>query len=132
LSTESYKYFSEWILDYSQKILKTKHKLDGSSSGKTETDNENEAPKCSSSLKNENETLQSDEQMQAEKRKHQIAEKRRAKILAKLNKMQKNFIENNQEFYDETKTNSSKLNTYSSCSSESDVASMNFDESELL
>jgi len=70
--------------------------------------------------------------MQAEKRKHQIAEKRRAKIMAKLNKMQKNFIENNKEFYEETKTTSSVLNSYSSCSSESEAMSIDYDESENL
>lgn len=121
MKTESYKYFTEWILGSAQKILKIKHKLDPS---KSETENDNEAPKCST---HENETAQLDEQMQAEKRKHQIAEKRRARIMAKLNKMQKNFIEKNQEFYNETKTNS-----YMSCSSESEVASMNLDESESL
>ena len=121
MTTESYKYFTEWILGSAQKILKIKHKLDPS---RFETENDNEAPKCSS---NENEAAQLDEQLQAEKRKHQIAEKRRAKIMARLNKMQKNFIENNQEFYNETKTNS-----YMSCSSESEVVCMNLDESESL
>jgi hypothetical protein len=135
LSIDSYKYFSEWVLDYSQKLLKIKHKIDERSSSfdksEMENANSNEMPKCSSST-NENETSQLDEQMQAEKRKHQIAEKRRAKIMAKLNKMQKKFIENNKEFYDETKTASSTLNAYSSCNSESEAMSMDYDESENL
>ena len=136
LSTESYKLLAEWVLDYSQQLLKIKFKIEGhlSPSSKTEkekttgTTDEDDKAKCSTS-KSKNENAQLDEQVLAEQKRHHIAETRRAKIMAKLNQMQKNFIENNKEFYDETKT-VSQAQIFSSCSSESDMGSMNYEESE--
>lgn len=80
----------EWALDYSQRLLKLKHKID-------EHKQISEVTPTSSGSG-------ADEQSQKEKRKNQIAERSRAKVMAKLNKMQKNFMENYKELYEETKS----------------------------
>lgn len=55
-------------------------------------------------------SISNDEQTQKEKRKNQIAEKSRVKLLANMQKMQKNFIETYKDLYDETKTHSATDN----------------------
>jgi hypothetical protein len=104
-NNEQYKLLADWVLDYSQRLLKLKHKIeqqkhltaDGDGGGETTTATAVTSPS----------TSQSEEQNQKEKRKNQIAEKSRAKVMAKLNKQQKNFIETYKDLYEETKTSSS-------------------------
>ena len=129
--SNTHQLLADWTLQYAQKLLKLKHKVEQrspSATSETSASAVNEKPKSSKSDQEKatgETTTQQDEQTQAEKRKHQMAEKRRAKIMAKLNQLQKNFIENNQEFYDETKTS---VSTIHSSSSGSDLLS--FEEQE--
>ena len=103
ITTEPYKLLAEWALDYSQRLLKLKHKIDQQKNDEAKSSS-TEAKTSSAAVADDSSI--SDEQKQIEKRKHQIAEKRRAKVMAQLSQMQKNFISNHQEFYDETKLSS--------------------------
>ena len=88
-TTDQYKLLAMWNLEYAQRLtnLRTKiHAENGKQAG-------DESPK-------ETQT----EELQKEKRKNVIAEKRRAKVLAQLNQQQKKFIQSHKDFYDETKT----------------------------
>lgn len=87
---ESFKQMAIWINDYLLKLLKLKHKIDQQ---KIQLDKEG-----ASGLDAEKELK--------DKKKNEIAEKRRAKILAQLNLQSKKFIESHQNFYDETKISS--------------------------
>jgi hypothetical protein len=128
VTTEPYKLLAVWILDYSQKLLKLKTKIDeqkqltfasttsfntsGSGTGAVQDE-----ARSSSSLSNEPQTSSQasmeTEQMQKEKRKNLIAEKRRAKIMAQLNKQSNNFIESNKDFFDDIKTSSKPTSSHS-------------------
>lgn len=87
----------EWLLDYSHRLLKLKHKIDEQ---KQIIAGELISPE--SSL---------DDQTSKEKRKNQIAERSRAKVMAKLNKMQKSFMETYKDLYEETKSLSTSVDT---------------------
>ncbi len=125
VTTEPYKLLAVWILDYAQKLLKLKSKIDeqkqqafASTSSFTTSGGADEA-RSSSSLSNEllgqtsAQASMETEQMQKEKRKNLIAEKRRAKILAQLNKQSTNFIESNKDFFDDIKTSSKPMSSLS-------------------
>lgn len=90
----------EWLLDYSHRLLKLKHKID---EHKHSGVDEQSAAVVAAAAAAAAAVTTNDEAMQKEKRKNQIAEKSRAKVMAKLNKMQKNFMENYKELYEETK-----------------------------
>lgn len=89
-NNESYKQMAVWINDYALKLLKLKHKIDQQKSQHI----------CEGTSKVE------EEKAMTEKRKNEIAEKRRAKILAQLNLQSKKFIESHKSFYEETKVGS--------------------------
>lgn len=95
---EQYKLLTEWVLNYSQKLLKLKHKI------------EQQKQMVEEEAKTSAQSISNDEQTQKEKRKNQIAEKSRVKLLANMQKMQKNFIETYKDLYDETKTHSAADN----------------------
>lgn len=84
-NNEQFKLLAIWVNDYSQKLLKLKHKIDQQ---KSQTE-------ASTSLE--------EEKVLKEKRKNEIAEKRRAKIMAQLNLQSKKFIETHQDYFEETK-----------------------------
>ena len=124
LTTEPYKLLAAWTLDYSNRLIKLKSKIDeqkqhaynsGVLFSLSSTADEQQT-KWSSSLSNEQKEMETD---QRENRKKQIAEQRRAKVMAKLTKQSNNFIETNKEFFDEIKT-STKPN-----SSQSDQVMLN-------
>jgi E3 ubiquitin-protein ligase UBR2 len=104
ISNEPYKQLAMWVLNYSKKLLKLKHKIDQQQQ-KQEEEPSSQARSSSELVEQQEETSQS------EKRKNQIAEKKRAKIMAKINKMQKDFIHSYQDLYDETKQVGSSLTT---------------------
>ncbi len=110
-TTESYKLLVTWALDYSQKLLKLKSKIDKQ---KMSEEGGGESLVARSSQSDSLVMTQEacdDAQAQKEKRKNLIAEKQRAKVMAKLAKMQNNFLESNKEFYDEYKTSNVKADT---------------------
>ena len=88
----------EWVMEYSHRLLKLKHKIDEEKhlAGENVVVAESSAA-ASTAATDESSSLK-------EKRKNQIAEKSRAKVMAKLNKMQKNFMENYKDLYEETKS----------------------------
>ena len=110
--TEQYKLLAVWLNDYAKRLVKLKTKLSGDQFAKS-----SKQLNKTGSIDEPAETASPDqddlneENILKEKRKNLIAEKRRAKILAQLNLQQKNFIKNNQEFYDETKACSSSVGT---------------------
>lgn len=81
-STEQYKLLSMWILDYAQQLKQSKFE---SKSQVSEGVQETSTARSS---------ISPDGGIQKDKRKAN-AEKRRAKILAQLNRQQKTFIQNN-------------------------------------
>lgn len=87
---DSFKQMAIWVNDYLLKLLKLKHKID---QHKIQLDKE-----VLSKLDAEKELK--------DKKKKEIAEKRRAKILAQLSFQSKKFIESNKNFYEETKISS--------------------------
>ena len=88
----------EWVMEYSHRLLKLKHKIDEE---KHLVGENVVVPESSAAAA----TVATDESSSLkEKRKNQIAEKSRAKVMAKLNKMQKNFMENYKDLYEETKS----------------------------
>lgn len=93
ISTESYKLLANWVLEYSQRLLKLKHKID-----QQKNLSEDSCKATTSSALSE-----SEERVLKEKRKNQIAEKRRAKLMAQLNQQSQMFIDKNKNLYDETK-----------------------------
>lgn len=89
LVTNQYKLLSLWILEYTHS-LKDRKFVSESSTSSTAADTGDTA---GTSRRSGSPT--EDGGVQKEKRKNLVAEKRRAKILAQLNKQQKNFIQNN-------------------------------------
>lgn len=89
-NNEPFKQMVIWINDYSLKLLKLKHKIDQQKSQQA----------------GEGTSRMEEEKALKEKRKNEIAEKRRAKILAQLNLQSKKFIESHKSFYEETKVGS--------------------------
>lgn len=89
----------EWVMEYSHRLLKLKHKIDEEKhlAGENVVVAESSAATTAAAATDESSSLK-------EKRKNQIAEKSRAKVMAKLNKMQKNFMENYKDLYEETKS----------------------------
>lgn len=102
-NNQQIKLLTEWALDYSQRLLKLKHKID------EQKQNDASTPMTSEMSTTQTVAASSEDASQKEKRKNQIAEKSRAKVMAKLNKMQKNFMENYKELYEETKSLSSSV-----------------------
>ncbi len=102
ISAESYKHLANWIIDYSQTLLKQKHKIDQQKQNitATATASDESVPTTSASIVSDQEK---------EKIKSLKAEKRRAKLMSQLNKQQKDFIKNYQDLYDETKSVTSAL-----------------------
>jgi E3 ubiquitin-protein ligase UBR2 len=90
LVTNQYKLLSMWILDYTQALKDKKFVSESSLSEAAASPDET----ASTSSRRSNSPTE-DGGVQKEKRKNLVAEKRRAKILAQLNKQQKNFIQNN-------------------------------------
>ena len=100
-----YKLLANWTLDLAKRIGKLKHKLE---------QQKQETVAGTSVEQMESESL---EEAQREKRKNLMAEKRRAKIMAQLNQMQKNFITKNKDLYEET----TRASTSVSASAESSL-----------
>jgi hypothetical protein len=100
LTTESYKHLANWILDYSQRLLKLKHKIDQQKQNNTED---------TAKISTASQLTEQEASDEITKRKNLIAEKRRAKIMSQMNKQQKDFIKNFKDLYEETKTTQSSL-----------------------
>jgi septal ring factor EnvC (AmiA/AmiB activator) len=101
---ESHTLLAEWILEYAQKLLKLKHKIDQQKQINTEEQaSTSKAANVTNMEIDEKQEAVEDMNKEREKRKNTIAEKTRSKALAKLNSMQKNFIKNNKELYEETR-----------------------------
>lgn len=99
------KLLTDWVLDYAHRLLKLKHKIDEQQKqANSESELQHREQQAAAAR-----TSAAEEQSQKEKRKNQIAEKSRAKVMAKLNKMQKNFMETYKDLYEETKTQSSSF-----------------------
>ena len=86
-TTDQYRLLAMWNLEYAQRLTNLRTKVGGKQGAGDESPKETQS-----------------EELQKEKRKNVIAEKRRAKVLAQLNQQQKKFIQSHKDFYDETKT----------------------------
>ncbi|CAF0875440.1 unnamed protein product [Brachionus calyciflorus] len=95
-NNEAFKNLAKWINEYSQKLLQLKHKIDQQKTQSTE-----EGPS----------SIQEEEKALKEKRKNEIAEKRRAKIMAQLNLQSKIFIEKNMIHFKDTKIGGASSDT---------------------
>lgn len=104
ITTNQYKLLSMWILEYAQSLKNLKFETISKGVELMQTSEESTELGQESSAKTSESLGADDVGVQKEKRKNLIAEKRRAKILAQLNKQQKSFIQNNKVFFDETKT----------------------------
>ena len=113
------KLLANWTIDYAQRLLKIKNKSNyqPKSADEKESGSKSEETTTSKDADEEAARIESENI----KRKNQIAEKRRAKVLAQFNQMQKNFICKNQDLYEAS----------ASSSSESTVSRLNSDTGKL-
>lgn len=97
--TESFKHYVEWILNYSQRLLKLKNKIDEQKQQAVVQTDETVSVEASTSA------AVASENAQKEKRKNLIAEKRRSKIMAQINKQSASFLNLNKEYFDSDSSN---------------------------
>ena len=96
VTTNQYKLLSQWILEYAQSLKDQKFATQVESSELSQGGSEQTESVGSESTSGPRRSgSPEDGGIGKEKRKNLLAEKRRAKILAQLNKQQKNFIQNN-------------------------------------
>ncbi len=94
-TAEQFKLLCNWLIDYGQILKRSKFsKMITDESSIVQARTSNSPPSDSGGT------------IKDKRKSNVIAEKRRAKILAQLNKQQKNFMQNNKVFFEEAKSNS--------------------------